>query len=99
MDIGFLVEFFVPIIAGICLGLGYMIKKFPMIESDYIPVINGVVGILLAFWVFGELTPEVLLKGMFSGLSATGLYEAFKNIVERSGFKKADEEEEFYKGD
>lgn len=82
MDVSFLIEFFVPIIAGICLGLGYMMKKIPYIPRDYIPIINALVGILLAFWTFGEVSPEIILRGMFSGLSATGLYEAFRNIIE-----------------
>lgn len=83
MDIGFLLDYFVPIIAGICLCLGYILKLIPMVPNQYIPIINASVGVGLAFWVHGNMTPEILLAGLFSGLSATGLYEAFKNLIEK----------------
>ena len=39
--------------------------------------------LLLNFWlVAGAITPDVLLGGMFSGLASTGLYEAFRNLIQ-----------------
>ena len=83
MDIGFLTDYFVPIIAGICLCLGYILKLIPMVPNQAIPIINAIVGVGLAFWIHGVMTPEILLAGLFSGLASTGLYEAFRNLIEK----------------
>lgn len=83
MDIGFITEFAVPMIVGICLCIGYIIKN--VIPNDnlnrYIPLIMGVLGVIINFWINGTFTAEILLGGLFSGLASTGLYEAFKNII------------------
>ena len=52
-------------------------------DNKYIPTVNAVVGLTLALWVHNwALTPEIILTGLFSGLAATGLYEAFRNLLE-----------------
>lgn len=83
MDITFLAEFAVPIIVGICLCVGYIIKN--MIPSDginkYIPLIMGALGVTLNVWINLGITPQILLGGLFSGLASTGLYEAFRNLI------------------
>ena len=83
MDIGFLTEYAIPLIVGICLCVGYIIKN--LIPSDginrFIPLIMGVLGVLLNFWVNQQFTAEVLLGGLFSGLASTGLYELFRNLI------------------
>lgn len=83
MDITFLTEFAVPIIVGICLCIGYIIKN--MIPSDginkYIPLIMGALGVALNVWINLGITPQILLGGLFSGLASTGLYEAFRNLI------------------
>lgn len=86
MEFGFLTNFAVPIIVGICLCVGYVLKN--VITTDvinkYIPAIMGVLGVVLNIWLNMNFTPEILLGGLISGLSSTGLYEAFKNIVNKS---------------
>lgn len=83
MDIGFLTEYAIPLIVGICLCVGYIIKN--LIPSDginrFIPLIMGVLGVLLNYWVNQQFTAEVLLGGLFSGLASTGLYELFRNLI------------------
>lgn len=83
MDIGFLTEFAIPLIVGICLCVGYIIKN--LVPSDsinrFIPLIMGILGVLLNFWVNQQFTAEVLLGGLFSGLASTGLYELFRNLI------------------
>lgn len=83
MDITFLTEFAVPIIVGICLCIGYIIKN--MIPSDginkYIPLIMGALGVVLNVWINLGITPQILLGGLFSGLASTGLHQAFKNLI------------------
>lgn len=84
-DLTFLTEFAVPIIVGVCLCVGYVIKN--VITTDainkYIPLIMAVLGVVLNIWVNMSFTPEILLGGMFSGLSSTGLYEVFKQLIKK----------------
>ena len=83
MDLTFLANFAVPIIVGVCLCVGYVIKN--VITTDtinkYIPLIMAVLGVVLNIWINMSFTPEILLGGMFSGLASTGLYEAFKQLI------------------
>ena len=83
MDLNFLNNFIVPLIVGICLCVGYILKNLVPTDkvNKFIPLIMGVLGILLNCWICLKVTPEVLLGGMFSGLASTGLYEAFKNLI------------------
>ena len=89
MDIGFLTEYAIPLIVGICLCVGYIIKN--LVPSDsinkFIPLIMGIIGVLLNFWVNQQFTAEVLLGGLFSGLASTGLYELFRNLINRGDSK------------
>lgn len=89
MDIGFLTEYAIPLIVGICLCVGYIIKN--LVPSDsinkFIPLIMGVLGVLLNYWVNQQFTAEVLLGGLFSGLASTGLYELFRNLINRGDSK------------
>lgn len=89
MDLGFLTEYAIPLIVGICLCVGYIIKN--LVPSDsinrFIPLIMGVLGVLLNFWVNQQFTAEVLLGGLFSGLASTGLYELFRNLINRGDSK------------
>lgn len=83
MNIEFLAEYFVPVIVGICLCVGFVIKKsITFVDNKFIPAINATLGLLLAIWIhFPAITPEVVLSGLFSGLASTGLYEAFRNLI------------------
>ena len=85
MNITFLTEFAVPIIVGICLCIGYIIKN--MIPSDginkYIPFIMGALGVVLNVWINLGITPQILLGGLFSGLASTGMHQVFKNLINK----------------
>lgn len=85
MDITFVTEYAVPIIVGICLCIGYVIKNIITSEkvNKYIPLIMAVLGVVLNIWVNMGFTPAILLGGFISGLASTGLHQAFKNIIER----------------
>lgn len=84
MNLDFLTAYYAPVIVGICLCLGYIIKKWVAdVDNKYIPTINAAVGLALALWLQGwQLSPNIILTGLFSGLAATGLYEAFRNLLE-----------------
>ena len=81
----FLNSFSVPIIVGICLSVGYIIKNIVPTErvNKFIPLIMGVLGIAVSVWISLSFTPEVLLKGLVSGLASTGLYEAFHQFIKK----------------
>lgn len=83
MDITFLTEFAVPIIVGICLCIGYILKNIIPNESinKFIPLIMGVIGVAVNIWIKSDFTAEILLGGLFSGLASTGLYEMFSQLV------------------
>lgn len=86
MDITILTEYAVPIIVGICLCVGYIIKN--MIPSDginkYIPLIMGALGVALNVWINLGITPQILLGGLFSGLASTGMHQVFKNLINKN---------------
>lgn len=84
-DISLLTEYAVPIIVGICLCIGYVIKHIVTSEkvNKYIPLIMAILGVGLNIWINMGFTPKILLGGLISGLASTGLHQAFKNIIER----------------
>ena len=82
MDITFLNDYVVLVVVGICLCIGYVLKNsFPKLDNKYIPLIMAILGVVLNIWISKEITPDILLAGMISGLSSTGLHQAFKNII------------------
>lgn len=87
MDLGFLTEYAVPVIVGICLCIGYIIKNIIPDEkvNRFIPLIMGIIGVGLNIWITKSVTAEILLGGLFSGLGSTGLYELFRNLINKKG--------------
>ena len=82
MDLSFISEYAVPVIVGICLCVGYVIKtSFSSIDNKYIPLIMVILGVALNIWINMNVTPEIILAGMFSGLASTGLHQAFKQLM------------------
>ena len=84
-DISFLLEFIDPITLGICLALGYALKNaFEKFPNKYIPLTALFVGTTLAIVLnFQNLTADIILSGMISGLASTGLYELLKNLINK----------------
>ena len=76
----------VLIVVAVCLCVGYVLKHLVPTDkiNPFIPLIMAVLGIFMNVWISGfKITPEILLGGMISGLASTGLYEAFKQFIER----------------
>lgn len=84
MDITFVTEYAVPIIVGICLCIGYVIKNIVTSSkvNKFIPLIMAVLGVALNVWINMGFTPAILLGGLISGLASTGLHQTFKNLIE-----------------
>lgn len=86
MDISVLIQYVNLIVVGICLCVGYVIKNsLDFIPNKYIPLIMCILGlisnILISFTT--GINAEVILTGMLSGLASTGLYEMFKNLINK----------------
>ena len=81
----FLNKFIIPIVLGICLVIGWVIKKWITdINNKYIPTIVTILGAILAVW-FNEwaMTPEIILSGLITGASSTGMHQLFKQFIEK----------------
>lgn len=80
----FLNEFMMPVVIGICLCTGYIVKQWVEdIDNKYIPAICAILGMILAAWLSDwTITPQIALSGMVSGLASTGLHQLFKQFLE-----------------
>ena len=83
MDLTFISNFTVPVIVGICLCIGYILKNIVKTDvvNKYIPLAMGVLGVALNVWISAGFTAEVILGGLFSGLASTGLHQVFKQLI------------------
>lgn len=79
----FLNEFILPVVIGICLCVGYIIKQWISdIDNKYIPTIVAILGVILSVWFNSwSVTPEVILSGLISGLASTGMHQLFKQFI------------------
>ena len=73
-----------PIILGICLVVGYIVKHWLKdVDNKIIPTAVTILGVLLAVWLNGwAVTPEVILNGALSGLASAGMHQLFKQWIE-----------------
>lgn len=79
-------NYIVPVITGICLVTGYLLKNFTSADNKYIPAVVTVLGVALAVWMnWPAITPEVILGGAVSGLASTGMHQLFKQWLENGG--------------
>ena len=87
MDLGFLTEYIVPVIVGICLCVGALIKGYVKdVDNKYIPTICAVLGVFLAVWSAGwQISPQIILTGLVSGLASTGMHQLFKQWIDNKG--------------
>lgn len=85
MDLSFLSEFINLGILGVCLCIGYVIKtSLDFIPNKYIPLIMLVLGTVLGIVTnLNDLSINVVLTGMVSGLASTGMHEMFKNLINK----------------
>ena len=85
MDVTFLSEYINIVILGICLCVGYTIKKsLTIIPNKYIPLIMLILGTCISVLSnLNDISTKVILQGMFSGLASTGCYEMFRNMTEK----------------
>ena len=82
----FLNEFMMPVVLGICLVIGWIVKKWIAdIDNKYIPTIVTVLGAVLAVWFNGlVVTPEIILSGLITGAASTGMHQLFTQFIEKN---------------
>lgn len=73
----FIEMYYMPVVAAICFGVGYVVKHWLPTDNKWIPTIGAVLGAVLGCLACHELSVEAIAKGMISGLAATGLYEVY----------------------
>lgn len=86
MDFTSLNQYLNIVIVGICLCVGYIIKNIYTKDSinKYIPLIVSLLGLVLAIISnINNISLDVILMGLFSGLASTGLYEGFKAFIKK----------------
>ena len=84
MDLSVLMQYIDILIVGICLCIGFVVKKWIKdVDNKFIPTIVAILGLVLkiAFNFGSGINPEIIFSGLFSGLASTGLYEAFRNLI------------------
>ncbi len=83
MEFSDLSKYINVVVCGICFCMGIVFKNScDFLPNKYIPLIMGISGIILNMWFNGwQITPEILLGGIVSGLSATGVNEMLKNTI------------------
>ena len=79
----FLSDYVVLVILGVCYCIGYILKH--IVESEkldrFIPLIMGATGIFFSIWIADwEITPQIILSGLASGLAATVTNQIFKQL-------------------
>ena len=81
----FLTRFSIPVVIGICLCVGYILKNVVTTDkvNRFIPLVMGVLGLGLNMWINLGVSPEIILGGLVSGLASTGLYEAFRQFIKK----------------
>lgn len=84
-DLTFLTEFIDPITLGICLCVGFVLKYAKLFEkfgNQYIPLSMLILGCAISVAThIGDISVEIILGGMISGLASTGLYEMVRNLL------------------
>lgn len=78
-------EYLMPVIVGICLIVGYLVKNFTGADNRFIPVIVTVLGTVLSVWMhWPAITAEIILGGALSGLASTGMHQLFRQWLEQA---------------
>lgn len=85
MDLGYLNELISPVAMGIALVIGFLVKYCTKSKeiNRFIPIICAVIGLIVVVVVDltnGAFGMSSILTGLVSGLAATGLFEAFRNL-------------------
>lgn len=88
-------QFISPAVVGICWLIGNTLKSsVPKLPNNYIPLALGLIGAILMD-VLNGFSGQNLIIGVVSGLSATGVHQAYKGILKNEENNKTDGEERY----
>ena len=84
VDISTFTSLVSPIIVIACLIVGYILKNIWTNEevNKFIPLIVAIIGVICNIWALHTFDFNTVMIGAASGLASTGVYEAFKNLIE-----------------
>lgn len=86
-DLSTISSYLVPSVVILCLLVGYVIKNLVPNDSvnRFIPLVCGVLGVTATVFTAASagaaITVDVVVQGLASGLASTGLFEAYKNLI------------------
>ena len=84
MDLQYIYQFTEPVVVGICLCIGYIIKtSLDFIPNKYIPLILAIFGVCMSALSRRCIDVNVILTGMCSGLASTGAHQIVKNLSQQ----------------
>lgn len=86
MDLGFIQDYYIPVVLVACLVVGYCIKHITWLEkvsNQYIPSILAILGAILACVANSSITLDTVVYGAFTGLASTGLHQAFTRLINK----------------
>lgn len=81
MDLGFLLEMYIPLVIAACLVIGYILKMWLPMDNKFIPTLLTILGAVLACVINKETSAMTIIAGAISGLASTGLHQAFKQLL------------------
>lgn len=70
-------------IVPIVVGLLEVLKKAIKVDNRFLPAISLLVGIAINLSVIGGVSVQSVLGGIILGLSASGLYDAGRSVVNK----------------
>lgn len=95
MDLGYLTEYYNPVVLVATLIVGYCIKhinRLDKVSNEYIPTILAILGAALAcvsaVTTGNTITLDIVVCGAFTGLASTGLHQAFTQIIDKKSNDK-----------
>ncbi len=84
MNIDFLADYIVLVAFGVCICIGWILKQWKVIPNNIIVPVLAIIGIVINMWSNDwNITPEILLGGMASGIAASGAYEYAKRFIDK----------------
>ena len=86
MDLGFIQDYYIPVVLVACLVVGYCIKHITWLEkvsNQYIPSILAILGAVLACVANICITLDTVVYGAVTGRASTGLHQAFTRVINK----------------
>lgn len=81
-----LADYIVPVVLGICLIIGWLIKHCTPLDNKYIPAICAILGVIINLWSNGwVVTPANILVGLVSGLASVGCHQLINQFLKDGG--------------